>query len=242
MPHPGDFLGALTIADFVADAFEPAVGGIFSGVGTQHARADWAARQGAKAAGQVVPESFARARLVPIAAGKVMVRWCHSRCLGSFEGAARGLWWSSDDVADRIVRETVRRYGLNGDSGEIARIVSAVHHDWSDLGAVVVVRTTLPMKILVGFGRPVTTVLPGTGQQALLGDGRDLQFMMKTTHDKVFRGTEFLQQLFLGSSRSFTRWWTEHNPAGQRRAATIAAARAGQITGGGYPSGVTRTS
>jgi hypothetical protein len=171
-----------------------------------------------------------------------MVRWCHSRSLGSFEGAARGLWWSSDAVADRIVRETVRKLGPDGDSGEIARVVSAVHHAWSDLGAVVVVRTTLPVKIMVGFGRPVTTVLPETGLPALLGEGKDLQFMMKTTHDKVFRGGEFLQRLYLGSSRAFTRWWTDHNPAAQRRAATIAAAKAGQIKGGGYPAGVTRTS
>jgi hypothetical protein len=238
----GDYLKNLTIADFVADAFAQPDGGIFAGVGSQHARADQAGRVQARAAGQVVPESFARARLVPVAPGKVMVRWCKSRFLSDFAGAASGVWWSSDDVADRIVRETIRKQGPAGDSGEIARVVSAVRHGWSDLGAVVVVRTQMAVPLLVGFGRPVTTTLPGTNISEVLGDGKDLQFMMKTTYDGVFRGGEFLQQLYLGSSTAFTRWWAEHNPAATRRAATIAAAKAGPIVGGGYPSGVTRTS
>jgi hypothetical protein len=243
MSTPADYFQTLTIADFVAQAFEQKVGGIFSGVGTQHAVADQAARRQAKAAGQVSPESYARARLVPVAPGKVMVRWCSSAAMSSFESAAGGLWWSSDDIADRIVRETVRKLGPNGDSGKIARVVSAVHHGWSDLGGVVVARTTLPVKVMVGFGRPVTTVLPDTGQSALLGEGKDLQFMLLTSPNRVFRGREFLQCLYLGTSTAFTTWWTANNPAAQRRAATIQAARDGNPTvGGGYPTGVVRTS
>lgn len=239
--QPGDYLKTLTIADFVAAGFYPAVGGIFAGVGSQHARADQAGRQQARAAGHVVPESFARARLVRIAAGKVLVRWCNSRFLTDFAGAASGVWWSSDDVADRIARETVRKLGPTGDSGQIARVVSAVHHGWSDLGAVVVVRTTMPVPLMVGFGRPVTTVLPDSGLAEVLGEGKDLQFMMKTVHDRTFRGGEFLQQLYLGSSSAFTRWWTEHNPAAQRRSSAIAHAKANPTVGGGYPKNVTRT-
>jgi hypothetical protein len=242
MSHAADDFDSLTIADFVAQAFEQQVGGIFSGVGTRHAVADQEARQRAKAAGQVSPESFARARLVPVAAGKVMVRWCRSTCLGNFAAAAGGLWWSSDGIADRIVRETVRKLGPRGDSGQIARVVSAVHHEWSDLGAVVVARTTRRIKVMVGFGRPVTTVLPDSGQPAVLGEGKDLQFMMLTSPGRVFRGHEFLQQLYLGSSTAFTEWWTTNNPAAQRRAATIQAARDGRPIAGGYPSGVVRTS
>lgn len=242
MSLPGDYLSKLTIADFVAAGFEPEVGGIFAGVGSQYARADQAGRLQARTAGQIVPESFSRARLVPVAAGKVMVRWCNSRFLANFAGAASGLWWSSDDVADRIVRETVSKLGPTGDSGQIARVVSAVHHAWSDSGAVVVVRTTMQVPLMVGFGRPVTTQLPDSGLAAVLGEGKDLQFMMKTVHDKVFRGSEFLQPLYLGSSSAFTRWWTEHNPAAHRRAATIAHAKTNPTVGGGYPKGVVRTS
>jgi hypothetical protein len=243
MSQPGEYLNDLTIDDYAKDAFEQPVGGIFSGVGTKHALATAADRQQAKADGKrVLPESFARARLVPVAAGKVLVRWCKSAAMSQFEWAAGGLWWSSDNVADRIVQATVQKHGARGDSGLVAREVSAVRHDWSDLGGVVVVRTKWPIKVMVGFGRPVVTALPGSGLPALLGEGRDLQFMMKTTVDGVFRGSEFLQQLYLGSSVAFTEWWTTSNLVGLRRSATIQAARAGLITGSVYPRGIVRTS
>src|SRR5438552_8532988 len=168
-----EFFDALTVNDFVAEAFAQPVGGIFAGVGTAHAKADQETRQKAKAAGAVPPESYARARIVPVGAGKVMVRWCKSSAIGSFAHAAGGLWWSSDDIADRIVRETVHKLGPTGDSGHVARVVSAVRHDWSDLGCVVVVRTTRPVRVMVGFGRPVMTSLPGSGDSVRLGDGKD---------------------------------------------------------------------
>jgi hypothetical protein len=240
MASIAEFFDSLTVNDFVTEAFAQPVGGIFAGVGTAHAMADQAARTKAKAAGEIPPESYVRARIVPVGAGKVMVRWCKSSALGSFAHAAGGLWWSSDGIADRIVRETVRKHGPSGDSGQVARVVSAVRHDWSDLGGVVVVRTTRPVRVMVGFGRPVMTSLPGSGDAMWLGDGKDLQFMMITRPGGgPFRGQEFLQQLFLGSSTAFTAWWTANNPVAERRAGTIAAA-AGSTVGGGYPAGVVR--
>jgi hypothetical protein len=55
-----------------------------------------------------------------------------------------------------------------------------------------------------------------------VGDGRDLQCVILTRWQNQFRGHELFEPLFLRSSSEFTRWWSEQNLVGQRRAATIA--------------------
>ena len=180
MPAPGDYFQTITVDDYAAQAFAAEEGGLLAGVGTKYARADAETRGRLKALGLLPGESFSRARLVPVAPGKVFVRWCRRDRMHSFEAAASGAWWSSDNVADGIVDETVQRFGAGGASGQVARRVLAVHHAWSDLGGVVVARTTCPIKVLVGFGRPVITAVPDSGLPALLGDGTDLQFMILT--------------------------------------------------------------
>jgi len=217
MPGTADYFATVTVEDYAARAFGQKEGGLYAGVGTAHARTDADTRKRMKGLGLLPDESFSRARLVPVGPGKVFVRWCDRAKLHSFEAAAGGSWWSSDNVADGIVDETNRRFGPGGASGVVSRQVSAVHHDWSDLGGVVVVRTLLPIKVLVGFGRPVITALPGTGRPALLGDGSDLQFMILTTWDGRFRGGEFLQPLFLGPDTAFTTWWLRNDLVGRRR-------------------------
>jgi hypothetical protein len=237
MSEPCEYFRTITIADYAEKAFAAEEGGLLAGVGTRYARTDADTRQRLKTLGLLPADSFARARLVPVAAGKVFVRWCDRSRAGRFEDAARGAWWSSDNVADGIVEETARRFGPRGDSGVVAREVSAVHHAWSDLGGVVAVRTSWPIKALVGFGRPVITRWPGTQQPVLLGEGKDLQFMILTCWEERFRGNEFLEPLFLGQSAAFTEWWLRHDLVGRRRQA----AQGAPLGAGGYPKGVVRT-
>ena len=219
MPHPADQLNKLTLQDYAVRAFGQAEGGMFAGVGSRHARADAETRRRMKALGLLPSESFSRARLVRVAPGKVFVRWCKARdAQRSFAAAAGGAWWSSDNVADGIIRLTEQRLGPQGDSGQVAREVSAVHHGWSDLQGAVVVRTTSPINVLVGFGRPVVSQAPGSSVPVVLGDGRDLQFMLLTSWDNRFVGGSFLEELFRGSSTTLLGWWRQHSPVRQRRA------------------------
>ncbi|MEA2701008.1 MAG: hypothetical protein QOI66_5279 [Myxococcales bacterium] len=218
------YLTALTVEDYVSHAFDVKEGGMFPGAQSPHARADADTVRRMKAGGQLPTESISRARLVPVDAGKIFVRWCSSGA-HDFAAAAGGKWWSSDNIADQIVRLTRKKLGPDGDSGRIAREISAVGYDWSDLRQVVVVRTKVPIKVLIGFGRPVKSIDPRTGVAATLGDGKDLQCVILTSWQNQFRGDELFEPLFLRSSNEFTRWWSEQNLVGQRRAATIARSR-----------------
>jgi len=210
MAHLGsNYLTQLTVDDYVKLAFDVTTGGMFPGAQSPHARADAAAVRQMKAGGQLPRESISRARLVPVAAGKIFVRWCSSDAK-DFQAAAGGKWWSTDNIADGIVRLTRQRLGPDGDSGRIVREVSAVCYEWSDLRQVVVVRTKVPINVLIGFGRPVQSKDPDTGAAVTLGDGKDLQCVIPTYWEKQFRGPEIFEEpLFLRSSSAFTRWWAE---------------------------------
>jgi hypothetical protein len=73
----------------------------------------------------------AKARFVSIAPGKLFVRWVDSRfrTLG-WEAAAAGAWWSSDNMAEQIMRTTIARFGKHGCSSMIAREYSNVGYTW----------------------------------------------------------------------------------------------------------------
>jgi hypothetical protein len=221
----GNYLTQLSVADYVSLAFDVPEGGIFPGAQSPHARADAGTVSRMKAEGLPPVESVSRARLVPVAPGKIFVRWCSSEATG-FQAAAGGIWWSTDNIADQIVRLTQKRLGPNGDSGRIVREVSAIRYEWkTDLRQVVVVRTKVPINVLIGFGRPVKSVDPLTRQEITLGDGHDLQCVILTRWQGQFRGDELFEPLFQRSSTEFTRWWAAQNLVGQRRAAATASQR-----------------
>lgn len=225
MSQSTNYLTQLTVEDYVSRAIDVDAGGIFPGANSPHARADAATVRQMKAAGKGPIESISRARLVPVAPGKVFVRWCDSKAT-QFETAAGGIWWSSDNMADGIVRLTRDRLGPHGDSGRIAREVSAIDYKWpTDLRQVVVVRTRVPINVLIGFGRPVASHDPRTGKAITLGDGKDLQCVILTRWDNQFRGNDLFEMLFLRSSSEFTSWWYESKMVGLRRARVAAGRR-----------------
>jgi hypothetical protein len=242
MSTNGDYLNHLTLYHYAAEAFcfdpnEPSgygQGGIYAGTTSEFASPN----------DKPMP---ARARLVKIAPGKLFVRWADSKALEMGElgwhEAAGGAWWSSDRGADQIVQETVARSrgSSHGDSSPVAREFSNVGYTSADgsyrsnMGAVVVCRTRFPITVLVGVGRPVinrTRTANGSFQLVEL-PGEELQVVMMTRwrDRKVpdseadwrkrlpFRGTEFLEKVFFGSSSQLTHWWCNEDPVGKRRSA-----------------------
>lgn len=232
------YLNRLTIHDYAKEAFALdkreasgfKQGGIYSGAGTAYESAN----------DKPVP---AKARLVQINAGKVIVRWVGSWALkAGWEAAASGAWWTSDNCADRIVAETIERFGQHGDSGVIAREFSNVGYTrteedekagsgqhgayWSDMKAVVACQTTVPIKVMIGVGRPVINpTLVGKKIEMVELAGEELQLVILTKWQGEFRGKEFLQRLFLGTSSQFTSWWVTNQLVARRRQAKIQMAR-----------------
>ncbi len=223
-----DLLNKLTVDDYARTAFSInpegfGEGGVYAGPLT-HAP-DAKAWHG----NYVNPDDrkvTARARLLSVPVGKVFVRWARSETLGAWTRAAGGTWWMTDNMANRVVAETVKRHGKKGDSGLVAREHAQVKPAWSDMGAVVVCRTTKPIKVLFGVGRPVAGV-PGDA-----GDREELQVVIlttvaspKNTFDKDpgnrfrFIGDQFFEKMWLGSSVLFTDWWEKAQIVEWRRTA-----------------------
>jgi hypothetical protein len=148
----------------------------------------------------------ASARLVAVAPGKVFVRWVDRRFQGQpWQKAAEGAWWMTDNIADRVVQTTARKYGAFGDSGIIARHFGNVGYTWSDdehaslpyagkpgtyksdMSYVVACRTTRLIKVLVGVGRPVVNqtlldpAVPSGRIEPVKVDSGELQIVMLTT-------------------------------------------------------------
>lgn len=214
MTASADLLDQLTIDDYARLAFslDPdsptgyGAGGVYAG--QLEDAPDGKSWQGAyrnPADRQVT----ARARLVSVPAGKVFVRWAKGHTQTSWTSAAAGAWWVTDNMADRIVRETVRRFGRRYSSSIVAREYAQVDSSWSDMRTVVVCRTTRPIKVLLGIGRPVS------GVQVNSPSLRDaLQVVILTTiaspNDKKrrpFIGDQFMTKLWIGSGVAFTEWW-----------------------------------
>jgi hypothetical protein len=191
----------------------------------------------------------ARARLLSVAPGKVFVRWAGSHTLGKdWKAAASGIWWVTDNIADRIALHTAKKYGPYGDSSSVARHFGNVGYTWtgapdepgyagaagtykSDMGAVVVCRTTMPIKVLVGVGRPVVNPI-GPQMIAKTVDSGELQIVMLTTisspndaHRRSFIGDQFLTCMFFSSSAAFTGWWRQKGLVDRRRSAQVNALR-----------------
>lgn len=178
-------------------------------------------------------EISARARLVQVPAGKVFVRWAAGKTQSFWTSAAAGAWWVTDNMADRIVKETVRRFGRRYNSGVVAREYAQVHKTWSDMLTVLVCRTTRPIKVLFGVGRPV----PGVPVNS--PSFRDaLQVVILTTiaspknvferdprNRYHFIGDQFMTKVWLGSSISFTDWWLREGIVDGRRDAQRSALR-----------------
>lgn len=163
----------------------------------------------------------ARARLVSVGAGKVFVRWASSKTGGDWKAAAGGIWWTSDAMADFIVDKTVRLSGREADTAPVARQYAQVATGWSDMGTVVVCRTTRPIKVLVGVGRPVAGVPVVAG-----GMSNELQVIILTTiaspkdrQRRTFIADQVMEKLWLGSSRAFTDWWLRAAFVNRRRVA-----------------------
>jgi hypothetical protein len=163
-----------------------------------------------------------RARLVTLGAGKVFARWASAKTGGDWKAAAAGIWWVSDAMADFIVDKTVSLSGRQGDTSPVARQYAQVDPNWpNDMGVVVVGRTTRPIKVLVGAGRPVAGVpLVTTGMST------ELQVIILTTISspqkgggRTFIGDQFMDKLWFGSTRAFTDWWLRSAIVNRRRVA-----------------------
>lgn len=207
----------------------PRQGGIYGGDGGLFAAPD----DGAMAA---------RARLRLVMPGKVFVRWAASSTLASpkkeqtsgretagWERAAMGAWWMTDNLVERVVEETARMFDRCRNSAEVARRFGNVWYTkedgtfWSDMGAVVVCRTTKPIHVIIGVGRPVAN--PMLKDKPL--DTTELQVVIPTC-DKPkgeFKGRDFLEPLFFGSSTAFTDWWINSPIVELRRKLQVATAR-----------------
>lgn len=250
----GALFGALTVIDYAGLAFgvggdgKPSAGfegGVYAGRGTVWERP----AEGDSAAG---------ARLVPVRAGKVFVRWCDWQALcGAWTrkppanadklprwAPAAGPWWVSDNQAEMIADETVKRFGgPGGDSGQIAREFCAVKYEWgSNMRGVLVCRTKVPLRVLIGVGRQVQTKAFGASQPASLGD-RDLQYVLLTELPRgTFRAHEFLEVVRICRSTEFVAWWRDAQILSRRGRARAGAPPIGvrPSNAGGYPSGVKR--
>lgn len=230
MTASADLLNQLTIDDYARIAFslDPGgfgAGGVYAGpLGNAPDAKPWHENY-------VNPgdrEVTARARLLSVPVGKVFVRWARGAAQNTWTWAAAGAWWVTDNMADRIVTRTVQRFGQRGDSSLVARQYAQVAESWSDMGTVVVCRTTRPIKVLFGVGRPVA------GVASVTPDLRDeLQVVILTTvaspknsfdnkdprNRSHFIGDQFMTKLWLGSSSAFTTWWQQEGIVGARRTA-----------------------
>lgn len=241
MSTHGDYLNHLTLDDYAREAFchDPerpnlfAQGGIYAGKDSLYA-SPWDRKVSAKA------------RLVKIAPGKIFVRWVDSKFGDKWENAAGGAWWSSDRGADQIVRMTIAKYGLHGDTSLIAREFSNVGYTTDDgqyrsnMRTVVVCQTTEPITVLMGVGRPVTN--PTLQARGTLESkdmiGEELQIVILTRMEDrsqpasasygdrfPFLGGQYFKHRFFSSSTALTSWWMNEDPVGSRRQAKIATSR-----------------
>ncbi len=226
MTASANLLNSFTVDQYAAQAFslDPksptgfGAGGIFSGpMAKAPGAAPWVSQYAAPGNAKV----SARARLVTIGAGKVFVRWASSGASANWKAAAGGIWWVSDSMADFIVDRTVNLAGREGDTSSVARQYAQVDTSWSDMGSVVVCRTTRQIKALVGLGRPVAGVPAVYG-----GGGRELQVIILTTIGspkdrarRTFIADQFMEKLWFGNSRAFTDWWLRAAITNRRRSA-----------------------
>lgn len=179
---------------------------------------------------------YAHARLVTVDKGKIFVRWVNSH-IQTWEDAANGNWWTSDNCCQRIATATVQKFGPHGDSSMAAREFSNVGYTWrgekgdfgpkgayrSDMKKVVICRTKFPVQVLTGLGRAVTNLtamgaVPDKMANVTL-DSREPQVVIlcQVGPDRLFRGKEFLENVWFGSSSGFTGWWQANNPLRARR-------------------------
>jgi len=226
MPASANLLNSLTVDQYAAQAFslDPnsptgfGAGGIFSGpMANAPGAVPWVSQYAAPGNAKV----SARARLVTIGAGKVFVRWASSKNSADWKAAAGGIWWVSDAMADFIVDKTVDLAGREGNTSPVARQYAQVDAGWSDMGAVVVCRTTRQIKALVGVGRPVAGVSAVAG-----GMGNELQVIILTTiaspkdpKRRTFIADQFMEKMWSGTSRAFTDWWLRAAITNRRRVA-----------------------
>lgn len=226
MTASANLLNSFTVDQYAAQAFslDPksptgfGAGGIFSGpMANATSAAPWVSQYAAPGNAKI----SARARLVTIGAGKVFVRWAASGTSANWKAAAGGIWWVSDSMADFIVDNTVKVAGRGGDTSSVARQYAQVDTSWSDMGSVVVCRTTRQIKALVGLGRPVA------GVPAVYGSGGlELQVIILTTIGspkdrarRTFIADQFMDKLWFGNSRAFTDWWLRAAITNRRRSA-----------------------
>lgn len=178
-------------------------------------------------------EVTARARIVQAPAGKVFVRWARGSTQSEWKQAASGAWWVTDNMADRIVKETVRRFGRRGSSALVAREYAQVDKSWSDMNAVVVCRTTRPIKVLLGIGRPVHGILVHSPH---LKDALQVVILTSVPSPKSsfeqggkkrfhFIGDQFMKDVWVGSAVAFTDWWLSQGIVDGRRTAQRAEMR-----------------
>lgn len=253
MTTPADYFATLTVDDYASLAFgigddgrpDPTFeGGVAAGQGSAWRRSG---------------DGAAQARLVPVRAGKIFVRWCprlagsgvwrgrppdNAAGLPNWAPAAAGPWWVSDNLADMIVGQTRARFGEGGDTGLVAREFSAVKYQWpNDMGAVVVCETIAPIRVLVGVGRPVVTQNPSTLVVETFDD-RQLQYVVLTQWPRgQFRAHEFFRLRHICLAVEFGAWWTQTDILGARGRLRrgMAQARSPRPAGaGGYPTGVVR--
>jgi len=223
MSASASLLNSFTLDQYATQAFslDPSSptgfgqGGVFAGPITKAPGAQpWHSQYQAPGNAKI----SARARLVTIGAGKVFVRWASSRTSGSWKAAAGGIWWTSDAMADFIVDKTVNLSGREADTAPVARQYAQVDAGWSDMSTVVVCRTTQPIKVLVGVGRPVAGV-----PAVAAGLSNELQVIILTAiaspKGRTFIADVFMDKLWLGSSRAFTDWWLRAAIANRRRVA-----------------------
>jgi hypothetical protein len=226
MTASASLLNSFTVDQYAAQAFslDPnsptgfGAGGVFSGpMAKAPGAAPWFSQYAAPGNAKI----SARARLVTIGAGKVFVRWASSGTSANWKSAAGGIWWVSDAMADFIVDKTVSLSGREGDTSPVARQYAQVATGWSDMGTVVVCRTTRQIKVLVGVGRPVGGVPAVSG-----GIGSELQVIILTAiaspkdrARRTFIADQFMEKMWFGTSRAFTDWWLRAAITNRRRVA-----------------------
>ncbi len=226
MTTSADLLNRFSLDDYAAQAFslDPTSrtgfgeGGVYAGpIANSPTAQPWHSSYSAPDNAAV----RARARLVTIATGKVLVRWAGTGTGADWKSAAGGIWWTSDNMADYIVQKTLNLYGRQGDTRNIARQYAQVKNDWSDMGTVVVCKTIRPIKVLIGVGRPVLGVPVAASDM-----GNDLQLVILTSVSspkdrkrRTFIGDQIMENLWLGTSSAFTDWWLRAAIVNRRRVA-----------------------
>ena len=172
-----------------------------------------------------------RARVVPLGVGKILVRWCSSKVTTAL-AAREGGWWTSDNMAERIFRQALAMPAANVSLA--ARLFANVKFEWGDMAQVVVCETLQPLRIVVGFGRPVVTQFPGANQYLAL-DRKELQLFLPQSQ----RSEAHLRILFFDKNAEFMMWWQHRMPSATRRSALLLRSP-GSHAIAGYPTTVTR--